>query len=1089
MHESPRFRWVSSPSAACRLDAARAFALASVGSEPLTIVASTRGAADDFARSIARERPATIGLSRFSLTQLAARIAAPRLAGRGIAPASALGLEAVAARAAFEAQRHERLSVLAAAAATPGFPRALARTFGDLRMAGVSRRSVQEVEGASPATGDLAHLVDEAEQELEEARVADRARLFEAALEGVAAERILAERLILLDLELASPIEERFARSLAGAARRVLATVPSHDHAARSAWVSAGAVEQTAAPRGGGDLHVLQDHLFSEIPPPARTGDGSFEFFSAPGEGRECVEIARRVLREARRGVAFDEMAVLVRAPAQYLGLLEHALRRADVPAYFERGTRRPHAGGRAFLALLACAVEGLSANRFAEYLSLGQLPAAGPQVPAWAAPLDEVFAAVSDQLTPAEPVESDSPLELAHEEQPEIAGTLRTPRRWEWMLVEAAVIGGDPERWRRRLQGFDAELRVRLEESRRADPESSLTQALERDLARLAYLAGFALPLVREMAAWPARATWGDWLERFEQLAPRVLRAPGHVLRVLADLRPMAAVGPVGLSEARAVLAERLRLVEADPPARRYGRVFVGSPAQARGRAFKVVFVPGVAERVFPQKARQDPLLPDRIRARLDARLQTNADRASNERQLLHLAAGAAAERLYLSYPRLDVAESRVRVPSFYALDTVRAITGRIPDHEELAAAASRAGNATLAWPAPSDPGEAIDVQEHDLAVLRGLLDAGSGEGVRGRAQYLLRLNEALRRSVTERWARTAARWTQYDGLVRVTERTRPALAGQRLAGRNYSVSALQRFAACPYQFLLGGIHRLRAAEQPEPLQRLDPLTKGSIVHKIQAVTMRELAEARQLPIAPATLPAALEVLEASIQRVADDYRELLVPAIDRVWREEIAAIARDLRGWLRHVAADEAWEPRYFELAFGLPADPGRDPRSVPDPVLVDGRFPLRGAIDAIDVHRQTGILRVTDHKTGKDRTKDTLVIGGGSVLQPLVYAAVAETMLGVPVGESRLFFCTSAAGFKQRPVLLDAAAKRLAIEALEIIDRAIERGTLAPAPSAGACTWCEFRPVCGPGEEQRVARKPAAFLEDLLTLRNRP
>ena len=89
------------------------------------------------------------------------------------------------------------------------------------------------------------------------------------------------------------------------------------------------------------------------------------------------------------------------------------------------------------------------------------------------------------------EPAEPESPLELTHEDQPAIAGTLRTPRRWEWMLVEAAVIGGDPERWRRRLEGFGAELRIRLEESRRADPESSLTQHLERDLARLAHLGG----------------------------------------------------------------------------------------------------------------------------------------------------------------------------------------------------------------------------------------------------------------------------------------------------------------------------------------------------------------------------------------------------------------------------------------------------------------------------------------------------------------------------------------------------------------------------------------------------------------------
>src|SRR5215218_7661404 len=131
------FRCVLSPSAAARLHVARAFALALPPSQPLTIVSATRGAADDFARAVARERPATIGLTRFSLTQLAARIAAPRLTGRGIAPASALALEAVAARAAFESGRHEQLEVLSAVAGAPGFPRALARTFADLRLAGL----------------------------------------------------------------------------------------------------------------------------------------------------------------------------------------------------------------------------------------------------------------------------------------------------------------------------------------------------------------------------------------------------------------------------------------------------------------------------------------------------------------------------------------------------------------------------------------------------------------------------------------------------------------------------------------------------------------------------------------------------------------------------------------------------------------------------------------------------------------------------------------------------------------------------------------------------------------------------------------
>jgi CRISPR/Cas system-associated exonuclease Cas4 (RecB family) len=1079
---------VLSPSAASRLEAARTFALACPPSQPITIVAATRGAADDFARAVARTRPATVGLSRFSLTQLAARIAAPRLAGRGVAPASALALEAVAARAAFETTRRGDLAFLTPVAGAPGFPRALARTFGDLRVTGLSRADLTAA-GDGQGLRDVGRLVAEAERELDDAHVADRTRLFEAARDAVAGEPFLRHPLVLLDLEIATAVEEQLVLSLAAAAGAVLATALPQDREARRLWSSVGAEIDTRPAAGTADLVGIQTHLFADVAPPVRASDGSFEFFSAPGEGRECVEIVRRILREARRGVAFDDIAVLVRAPGHYLGLLEHALARAEVPACFERGTRRPHAAGRAFLALLACAAEGLSANRFAEYLSLGQLPAADAPAPGWVPPGDELFAALAPRegAAPAdEPVAT--ALEPATDAQPAIAGTLRAPRQWERMLVEAAVIGGDPERWRRRLGGLAEELRVRREEANRSDPDSSLTAALTREGAWLAHLTAFALPLVTEMAGWPSQAPWGEWLRRFERLAPRVLRAPAHVLRVLADLRPMAAVGPVGLDEVRAVLLERLRLVEAEPPARRYGAVFVGTPAQARGRSFRVVFVPGVAERVFPQKPRQDPLLPDAPRGRLSDRLETRADASAHERVLLHLAAGAASERLYLSYPRLDVAESRVRVPSFYALDAARGVTGLVPDHEELARAAAAAGDATLAWPAPTDPAQAIDTLEHDLAVLRRLFDAGDGEPVKGRAQYLLRLNEALRRTVVERWARGGAGWTQYDGLIRVTDRTREALAAQRLTSREYSVSALQRYAACPYQFLLGAVHRLRAAEHPEPLQQLDPLTKGSIVHRMQADVMRALAERHGLPLTPDRLDEGLRVLSGVMQRVADDFRERLVPAIDRVWNEEMEAIARDLRGWLRHVASDGGWEPRYFELSFGLPLAPDRDPRSDPKPVWIDGRFALRGAIDAIDVHTQTKVLRVTDHKTGKDRTKDTLVIGGGRVLQPLVYAAVAEAMLGVPVGESRLFFCTSAGGFKQRPVLLDPATKRVVIEAFEAIDRAVEHGTLAPMPDEGACTWCEFRPVCGPGAAHHVTRKQPPPAE-LTWLRSRP
>ena len=101
-------------------------------------------------------------------------------------------------------------------------------------------------------------------------------------------------------------------------------------------------------------------------------------------------------MQEAAQGTPFDQMAVLLRAPQTYLSVLEHALDRAGIPAWFHRGTRRPDPAGRALLALLACADEGLSARRFAEYVSLGQVPLTDAgNADQWSPPADEIVEAL----------------------------------------------------------------------------------------------------------------------------------------------------------------------------------------------------------------------------------------------------------------------------------------------------------------------------------------------------------------------------------------------------------------------------------------------------------------------------------------------------------------------------------------------------------------------------------------------------------------------------------------------------------------------------------------------------------------------
>jgi len=1081
---------IQSSEASARLREAQRW-LAARADRGALIVSASRGAADDLARAVALSRGATAGLHRFSFAQLAARLAAPVLAARGIAPATLIGAEAVAARATFDARQDEDLTYFGGVAGTPGFPRALARTLSDLAMAGVDPPAVRELPLGGP---DLARLLQGFEEQFAAASATGRAALFTAACEGVGAVSRLP--LLLLDVPMESAVEFEFARRLIASAPETLITVPFGDLATLDYLETLGARMETLEPSGDSDLAALRRSLFAARQPPERQAHGDVRLFSAPGEGRECVEIARRILDEVRGGVRFDEMAVFLRSPREYLGLVENAFERAGINAWFDRGARRPHPSGRAFLAILSCAVERLSAIRFAEYLSLAQVPDADD------APTSEVLPPADDLVAgfagvdaaPDAPDTASPPQRSTNDESPVVEGGLRAPWKWEQLIVEASVVGGDPERWRRRLrglrEGYDAQIK---EERLREDPESPKLAGLERDRQNLAHLAHFAIPIVDTLASWPSQATWGEWLERFGELAPRVLRRSARVLRVLGELRAMSAIGPVTLEEARDVLAERLRTFDEQPPPDRYGRVFVGSPHQARGRVFRVVFVPGLAERLFPQKLREDPLLLDDdmrkpLSTTLGVRLVVQDDRAKTERLLLRLAVGAATDRLWLSYPRLDVGGARPRVPSFYVLDVIRAIVGRIPHHELLQREAAAAGGAKLDWPAPAKPEEAIDEVEHDLATLRLLIDTPDRTAVRGHAHYLLGLNPALRRSVTRRWVRARSRWLPQDGLVRVTPAIKPMLDTQRLGARPYSVSALQKFTTCPFQFVLSAIYRFAPNDPPEPLQRLDPLMRGSLFHEVQARVLRALHADKHLPLTHDGVPHALQALAAALHATASAYKERLAPAIERVWRDEIAAIGRDLRVWIRKLPESAPWTPEYFEYSFGL-VDEGRDERSQREPVRIDDRFILRGSVDVIETKQGSPELRITDHKTGRNRTTPRTVIGGGGTLQPVIYGLAIEKILGRPVREGRLFYATTAGGFAEHPVPLSDANRRAGLEALEIIDRAIELGFLPAAPADRACTWCDFRSICGPDEPRHIARKAADRLGDLTALRDMP
>ncbi len=595
-------RVLQSPSAAERIAAAAEFIRSFAAATELLLVGSSREAVDDLVRGLAHRSGATFGLHRFSLTQFAARLAIGKLAAARVAPSSAVGAEALAVRAAYEAAMRNELLYFAPVTKFPGFARATAATIGDLRAAGVAAEKLEALEESGP---DHAALLERFQEQMEKASVGDRTILFQAAPEEVRAGTHLARHpLLLLDVPIHSAIERAFIDELASAAKEVLFTCPAADiRTLNNLKMVPGAQENAATPKPrGSSLARLGFYLFSEATPPQGKPDDEVVFFSAPGEERESVEIARRILAEAEKGIPFDRMAVLLRAPEIYASLMEAALKRAGIPAYFARGSRRPDPSGRALLALLACAVEGLSAHRFAEYLSFAQVPSlaengAPPEnkvefVPPEDDALNSAAPALSPPMSSTSRDEDGDQLEDAN--TPELAGALRAPWKWEELLVDAAVIGGK-ERWARRLDGLQNQFKQELKEYEMEEPDSPRVEAIRRKLRNLQHLHAFALPVIEELAALPESATWGEWITALEQLAPKVLRQPERVLAVLADLKPMGPVASVPLAEVQNVLQHWLSNLQQQPPESRYGRVLVTTPEQARGRSFDIVFIPGL--------------------------------------------------------------------------------------------------------------------------------------------------------------------------------------------------------------------------------------------------------------------------------------------------------------------------------------------------------------------------------------------------------------------------------------------------------------------------------------------------------------
>ncbi len=403
--------------------------------------------------------------------------------------------------------------------------------------------------------------------------------------------------------------------------------------------------------------------------------------------------------------------------------------------------------------------------------------------------------------------------------------------------------------------------------------------------------------------------------------------------------------------------------------------RVQVYDISLARQKEYKVVFVAGLLEKVFPMQIREDPLLSDWERRLMNGEreypLAERLPRQNIERFFFYLAVTRARERLYLSCPHLDF-EGKESLPSFY-LDEVKRLFGDDPN------ASSQNGKISvihqdLARPFP-EAAEAITRRELEISIAAGLRSAGNQDLV---------MEEVLSKLPGDPESRE-----RFLNALRTVE---AGISDEKIRKDGYfeiektSPTRLETYAKCPYRYFADKILKLKEAGQD-----LSAMQKGNVLHFV----LQHYFDPRRPKGAKETLEQFIErEMEEGLKLYPMTWSEAYQEALDR---RELFEMLLDFLKYETERLESSSFHPEHVEYSFG-----GSGKGEAPPLEIEAGKknIKLRGRVDRIDTNPDKKFAVVMDYKRSYSFKSSDLELG--TALQLPLYLLAAQKHLGLaPLG----------------------------------------------------------------------------------------
>jgi ATP-dependent helicase/DNAse subunit B len=448
--------------------------------------------------------------------------------------------------------------------------------------------------------------------------------------------------------------------------------------------------------------------------------------------------------------------------------------------------------------------------------------------------------------------------------------------------------------------------------------------------------------------------------------------------------------------------------------------RVQVYDVSLARQKEYKVVFVAGLLEKVFPMQVREDPLLSDWERKLMNGGMEHPLaeclPRQNIERFFFYIAVTRAKEKLFLSYPHLDF-EGKESLPSFYLEEVKELFCGRAPILRQ-----------DLSRPFPA-VGEAITRRELEASVAGALRNAKGHEAG---------LREALAQLSGDPGSR--------ERLLSAVKPVEAKILDEKILKGGYfeipetSPTRLETYAKCPFRYFSDKILKLK-----ETGEDIRAMQKGSILHHVLQQYFDPPPEDGSPPQISGRIRPSANVQSLVADRRKKDPKETLEGFVRRemeegfkrhpiLWtepyeealdRRELFEMLMDFISYETERLKNAPFKPYRVEYSFGtlgendhpaLEIEGEGKPHSPSKNSKVNGTCPgnlqteesrgqgkkikLRGRVDRIDTDAEKKFAVVIDYKRSARFKAANLELG--TALQLPLYLLAAQKHLGLtPLG----------------------------------------------------------------------------------------